>query len=183
MASPSGTEKSSLNNIKALWGYITGAGAQAIRKAMGLGDTLGPLQPECGGTGLSMHGSYDCKCKRYSNSVDIELPKGLTIDDVSFICMIGFYYRFSNGNSFVFTGQPMPLKDLLAGACVPIGANSTSFDGYTQSNIVAWGGGTNSFMRTSSTTIQFSPSVGSWQFDAGNINKKVITGAAAWVIV
>lgn len=26
-------------------------GAQVIRKAMGLGDTLGPLQPECGGTG------------------------------------------------------------------------------------------------------------------------------------
>lgn len=46
-----GKEKASLKNIKALWQYITGGGAQAIRKAMGLGDTLGPLQPECGGTG------------------------------------------------------------------------------------------------------------------------------------
>ena len=46
-----GKEKVSLSNAKELWQYIIGGGAQVIRKAMGLGDTLGPLQPECGGTG------------------------------------------------------------------------------------------------------------------------------------
>ena len=46
-----GREKASLLNGRALWQHITGGGAQAIRAAMGLGDTLGPLQPECGGTG------------------------------------------------------------------------------------------------------------------------------------
>lgn len=53
MASYTGKEKASLNNIKALWKHITGGGAQSIRKAMGLGDTLGALPIENGGTGAT----------------------------------------------------------------------------------------------------------------------------------
>lgn len=46
-----GKEKTSLSNTREFWKYILGGGAQAIRKAMGLGDTLGPLPVENGGTG------------------------------------------------------------------------------------------------------------------------------------
>lgn len=36
-----GKEKSSLNNIKELFQYLHGGGAQALRKAMGLGGHVG----------------------------------------------------------------------------------------------------------------------------------------------
>lgn len=49
----SGKEKTSLLNIRELWQYLTGGGAQALRKAMGLGDTLGALPIANGGTGAT----------------------------------------------------------------------------------------------------------------------------------
>lgn len=47
-----GSEQTTSGNVKALWAHLWGGGTlRALRKAMGLGDTLGALPPENGGTG------------------------------------------------------------------------------------------------------------------------------------
>lgn len=47
-----GNEPVSANNVRALWNHLWGGGTlKSLRKALGLGDTLGVLPPECGGTG------------------------------------------------------------------------------------------------------------------------------------
>ena len=71
-----GREKVSLLNGRALWQHITGGGAQAIRAAMGLGDTLGPLQPECGGTGSVMHENLE---DYVSNKILVAISSSLSI--------------------------------------------------------------------------------------------------------
>ena len=53
-----GKEKSSLNNIKELFQYLHGGGAQALRKALGLGDTLGVLPEANGGTNRTDFDAY-----------------------------------------------------------------------------------------------------------------------------
>lgn len=49
-----GNELSTSSNVRALWQNLWGGGTlRALRKAMGLGDTLGALPPENGGTGMT----------------------------------------------------------------------------------------------------------------------------------
>ena len=50
-----GTERTTARNIKAL--FSRGTFLRWLRKGMGLGDTLGPLPPEAGGTGRTSTGS------------------------------------------------------------------------------------------------------------------------------
>lgn len=49
-----GNEPVNASNVRALWDYLWGGGTlKSLRKALGLGDTLGVLPPECGGTGVT----------------------------------------------------------------------------------------------------------------------------------
>lgn len=71
----SGREKTSLLNIRELWQYLTGGGAQALRKAMGLGDTLGVLPELNGGTGIT---NFDAYVKSLVNTAKSELQQQIS---------------------------------------------------------------------------------------------------------
>ena len=71
----SGKEKTSLLNIRELWQYLTGGGAQALRKAMGLGDTLGVLPELNGGTGIT---NFDAYVKGLVNAAKSELQQQIS---------------------------------------------------------------------------------------------------------
>lgn len=70
-----GKEKTSLLNIRELWQYLTGGGAQALRKAMGLGDTLGVLPEPNGGTGIT---NFDAYVKGLVNAAKSELQQQIS---------------------------------------------------------------------------------------------------------
>lgn len=73
-----GKEKSSLNNIKEFFQYLHGGGAQALRKALGLGDTLGVLPEANGGTNRT---DFDEYVKSLIDAAKTELQG--SIDDLN----------------------------------------------------------------------------------------------------
>ena len=89
MANYFGKEKVSMSNIKELFKYLHGGGAQALRKALGLGDTLGVLPIANGGTGGTV------------KTDDTQIYNYVSGDAVSSL----------SGNEVVFASNLLRLKD------------------------------------------------------------------------
>lgn len=61
---------------------------------MGLGDTLGALPPECGGTGRTSPGMVACGASVSGQSMTVSLPSGMTMDGFSLFVGINIKVRY-----------------------------------------------------------------------------------------
>lgn len=96
-----GSERTTARNIKSL--FSRGAFLQWLRKNMGLGDTLGPLPPENGGTGMLQNG-MPCSVSVSGASVTVTLPAGKTLADARFV-----WFGLLGWTTDSYTGKGAPV--------------------------------------------------------------------------
>ena len=101
---PTGNEPVSAKNVKALWNHLWGGTLKSLRKAMGLGDTLGVLPVECGGTG---------KTSSVETINSLHIPEYVTLrfsQDFSGAMMEKYYGTLPGVLQFEEPSEPYPFE-------------------------------------------------------------------------
>ena len=111
MADDKGGLHALASNVRSLWGYLwSGSSLRAMRKAMGLGDTLGALPKENGGTGRAGGGVVRLTESASGNVMTYTCPDSL--DNHDMVVLGRFKLGDSSALNFTAAGSVVPVASL-----------------------------------------------------------------------